>query len=203
MVEQFIHCFWGLCHTVVESHRGIVLISHQSGFLQACLHEFLHYFARVVLASLAATRDISLVHTLAQFAAVAILQERHHRGIVQGEHPFAVQSSLLCHFGRRGDEVLRKSSQVVLVVDDELEGICLGEHVLSEGELQHRDFLIELAQLLLLVGREVGTAAHKTLVGLFEEFLLLLVELLLRLVVIHILHSLEEGGVHRDVVAVL
>ena len=113
------------------------------------------------------------------------------------------RSSLLCHFGRRGDEVLRKSSQVVLVVDDELEGICLGEHVLSEGELQHRDFLVELAELLLLVGREVGTAAHKTLVGLFEEFLLLLVELLLRLVVIHILNSLEEGGIHRDVVAVL
>ena len=122
---------------------------------------------------------------------------------MQGEHPFAVQSSLLCHLGSRCDEVLGQSRKVVLVVDYELEGVCLCKHILSEGELQHRDFLIELAQLLLLVGIEVGTAAHETLVCLFEELLLFLVELFLRLVVIHVFHTLEEGGVHRDVVAVL
>ena len=47
-----------------------------------------------------------------------------------------------------------QSGKVCLIVNNEFEGIGLGKHVLSEGELQHRYFGIQLPKPLLLLSSE-------------------------------------------------
>ena len=203
LVQQTVNGLGGLCHAGLQRHGGEVVITHQTGLLQTGGHQLCADVGVVVLVAVVSAVDVAVENLLAQVAVVGILEEGHDAGVVQGEDPLAGHAVGLGGLGGCGDEVLGQSGQVFLLVNDQAEGVGLLEHVLSEGELEHGDAAVQLAQLGLTGRVEVGTAAHEVLVGLFQELLLLLVQLFLVLVLIDLLDALEQGGVQADVVAVL
>ena len=67
-------------------------------FLGAGLQYLINYWLIVVLAG-RSQRCIALVHLLTQVAVVGILQQRQAAGGVQGEHPFAFETTVGGFFG--------------------------------------------------------------------------------------------------------
>ncbi len=119
------------------------------------------------------------------------------------EEPPAVGEPGLFRGSRgHGHDRGRKAREIGLVVDDHLEGVCLGEDVLAELDRQRRQLLVELAEAGLAGGIEERAAADEVLVGVLEEEKLLAVELELVALVVDGLHAGEELLVEADVVAV-
>ena len=55
------------------------------------------------------------------------------------------------------------------IIDEEAEALLVLEVVLSEGEAQLAQLTLDLAQSLLLLGRELGTALAEAFVAALEE----------------------------------
>ena len=201
LVEQGIHLVGCLGHARLQRQRGIVFVPHQAGLLQAGLQQFAHHGLVVGVIAVVAAVGVGLEDLFAQGTVVGILQEGHHTGILQGKHPLALQSLLTGRLGGRGYQRGGQAGEVGFVVDDQLVGVRFLKHVLPEGELKQGDAAVQLAQLLLVGLTEVGAAAHKVLVGFFEQFRLLLVQSHAFAVVVHLLDAGKESGVERDVVA--
>ena len=64
---------------------------------------------------------------------------------------------------------MRKSFDRSGIIDEEAEALLVLEVVLSEGEAQFAQLTLDLAQSLLLLGRELGTALAEAFVAALEE----------------------------------
>ena len=122
---------------------------------------------------------------------------------MEREDPFALHALVLGGLRRVGDNISRQSRQVLLLVDHQLKIVGLAQDILAECQLEHGDALVQLAQLGLIGLREVGAAAYEALISQLEQFLLLLVEVHLSLVVVNRLHAGEQLRIQADVVRVL
>ena len=202
LVEQGIHLVGRLGHACLQCQRGIVFVPHQAGLLQAGLQQFAHHGLVVGVIAVVAAVGVRLEDLFAQGTVVGILQERHHAGVLQSKHPLALQSLLAGCLSGRCHQRGGQTGEIGFVVDDQLVGIRFLQHVLPEGELKQGDTAVQFAQFLLVGLTEVGSAAHKVLVGFFEQFRLLLVQPQAFAVVVHLLDAGKESGVERDIVAV-
>ena len=76
------------------------------------------------------------------------------------------------------------------------------QNVVAETQCQRRQQTVDFAEAILLVGGDVGTVAHKVLVGLLGQTQLFAFEAQCFALVVDRLHTLEELGVEHDVIAV-
>ena len=79
------------------------------------------------------------------------------------------------------------------IFDEEAESLLILEVVLPEGEAQLAQLTLDLAQSLLLLGRELGTALAEAFVAALEEAKVLCIELEALTYLPCLTGTLEEG----------
>ena len=146
-------------------------------------------------------RGVTVEDLLPQVPVLGEGQERKDRGGLRREHPLPLELRRLRGVGRRGDEGRGKAGEVFLAVDHEPEAVRLLQKVVGELQAQGRQLLVDLAEPLLLLGREVRASADEVLVRLLEELLLLDRERERRARLPDCLDAREELLVQEDVVA--
>ena len=145
-------------------------------------------------------RIASHIHLLAQFSLCRVGHEGRVAGEIQCEYP-SLQSLLLGCQGCCFAGCLRESVELCLVGDVQLEGLILLQQVLRELQGEHGSLLRQLAQPGLSCFVEQGTRAHKPLVAVVEEHLLLWRQL--TMMQVYLADALKELGVQSYVVGVL
>ena len=202
LVEQVVDRLRRFGHTLLEHQLGVVRVTHQLGLLQAQLDNLGRDSLVVIGIVAVATVVVGLIDLLAQFAVRAVLQHRIAARTLHVEHPLSGLTLLLGHLGCGSNVCLGQTGQTLDLIDYDKGVVRLVEQVLREVELQHRELLVQLAQLGLLGLVELGTAAHETLVAILEHLLLLGRQRQLAAHLIDRLDTGKESLVEVDVVAV-
>ena len=151
---------------------GKGLVAKELGLLLTQLEDAGDDSLVVVLVVVVATVDVAEIHLLAQLTVVGILQEGNPAGLVQGEEP-SLLAGCLSSLASSVDGALGQTCEVLLVGDDELEGVGLGQGILAKLDAGQRELLVNLHELGLLLGIEQGTTFHKHTVVFVEHHLLL------------------------------
>ena len=108
-IEQVVHVLLVLRHILFQYESGIILISHQSGFLQTSGNQLLNDLLIIILIIIVATIRIRLEDLLTQITLIGVLKERHHARIMEGKHPLTIQTILLGRLRRLDDHVFRQT----------------------------------------------------------------------------------------------
>ena len=108
-IKQVVHVLLVLRHILFQYESGIILISHQSGFLQTSGNQLLNDLLIIILIIIVATIRIRLEDLLTQITLIGVLKERHHARIMEGKHPLTIQTILLGRLRRLDDHVFRQT----------------------------------------------------------------------------------------------
>ena len=152
---------------------------------------------RILVDTLRILRHIQLA---TQFALRAVSHERRVTGEVERKHP----ALLLLLLRSQGSSLTSRVGQTVelsLICDMQRKGLVLLQQILRELQTEHRSLLRQLAQSLLTSGIQQRTTAHKTIVAVVEQHLLLRRQL--PMMPMHILDPLKQFLVQADVVRML
>ena len=98
-----------------------------------------------------------------------MLHEGEVAGGREGEEPAFALTLLLCKLTRYGECREGKPFDRSGIIDEEAEALLILEVVLPEGEAQLAQLTLDLAQSLLLLGRELGTALAEAFIAALEE----------------------------------
>ena len=199
-VQQGIYFIRRFRHAIFQDEGSIIVISHQFRLFEAQGDQIADDFLIVGLIAVIAPVDVAVEDFLTQSAVIRILQERHHTRIMQREKPFPLHPGCFSCFGRIRNQAFGQAGKVFLFIDHQLKIVCFLQHVLAESKLKHGNAAVQLTQLLLFVGRQIGSATNKILIGFFQQFLLLLVQIEFGLVVINGLHTVKKGRIQADIV---
>ena len=124
------------------------------------------------------------------------------RGVLQREHPLAVQSSAVRRLCRSGDIRRAEPRELRGTVEHE-RGILGGREQLARERIpQCRFFLVERAELHLVRLRQVRAGTHEPYVVSLDEVLLLRTESAILAVIVDSLDAREELGVEIYRIAV-
>ena len=200
LVEQVIYVLFVLRHILFQHVSGKVFVTQQFRFVEAGGNQLFHDFLVIILVAVIATVDISLEDLFTQSTVIGILQERHHARVMQRENPFPFHRVGSGCFGSSGNQRFGQACQVFLLVDNQLECIGFFQHILAESKFQHGDLLVQLTQLGLVVGIQVGPSAYESFVGFFQQLLLFLIQTERSLVVINSFHTGKESRVQADII---
>ena len=122
-----------------------------------------------------------------------MLHEGEVAGGGEGEEPAFALTLLLCQITRYGECREGEPFDCSGIIDEEAEALLVLEVVLSEGEAQLAQLTLDLAQSLLLLGRELGTALAEAFVAALEEAQVFGVELEALTCLPYLTDTLEEG----------
>ena len=136
LVEERTYSFCSLCHACFESECSIVVVAHELCLLDACFYKATNHLLVVILIAVVATVGIAFIHLLTEVAIFSILKERHYTRVVKREEPLALLTSSGCRFGSVVNEAFGKTSEVLFILNKELESVGFSKHVLTESELK-------------------------------------------------------------------
>ena len=140
------------------------------------------------------------IHLATKFATGAIGHEGRIRGEVEREHP-TLLALCLSLGGSSLASRIGQSVEIGLVCDMQGIGLVFLEQVLRELQTQHASLLSELTQAFLSFLVEQGTTAHKAVVTVVEQALLLLRQQ--TMVTVYVLHTPKEFFVEAHIIGML
>ena len=194
-----VHGLGGLGQTVVQHIVGVGLETKDIGTLQTEVDQSVDNLGVVKFAAVA-TSAVSLPHLLAQAAVGAIL----HKGFPRGQVEFEDQFAFGCFVGiggLLGGGNLVGSNAGGSSVKHQLIVVGSLQHILGKTQGERGNLLIQFTETSLFLGGNIGAAAHKALVGLFEQTHLFGIKTQTLTLVIDGLDTLKEFCVQGDVVA--
>ena len=201
VVEQLVNMGGLGGHAMLQHIVGKGVEAQQLRQLTAEIDQTLAYLKVIRVGSLMRTlRIASHIDLLAQVAAVGIGHKGRVALIVERKYP-ALKALLLGVVGSGLASRLGQSAQIVLVGDVQRVSLSLLQQVLRELQGEQSSLLGQLPELFLSSLVEQRTTSDKAVVFLVEQHLLLGRKL--AVVLIHILHALEQAWVENDIVAVL
>ena len=186
-------------HGVLERVFGIVLISHQLCLLGTQFGNLHHQWIGVELVGAVAAIDRCLIDLAAQVTVVQAGQQRLLGGVDDDDGVGCFLAQALSILGALCQVGLTQSCQVFLLVDPH-HGVVGGvRHQLAPLLLQVGNLEVDFLHTLHLLLVEQGTVAHKLLVGLFKQFLVLALQFL-EVSVIDLLDALKQWLVEGNLV---
>ena len=144
-----------LGHHVGEAIIGIARVAEEARLLGAQFHHFGRDGAIVARAFVFAPRDPSAKHLFAQITPRRHLQERFDRRACQRDGIFAFVAALRRRLGGSSALPIRQAIEIGFV-EDQREGILIGEHVLRKLRAERRKPFADLRKPRLRVRRLPG-----------------------------------------------
>ena len=190
LIEQFIHIFRRLCHSLVERFLRIGLLTEQFSQCQTCIDN-LHNDTGVVKLAAYTLRRIGHVELTADITIVKVLHHRNGRRRLEVKQP-TIKSFLLCIGTQNGLRVVIQPCQKRLICNKHRPCIGCLKYILAILQCQLTQFSSQFAIHLLVFRREIGAVISKTLVYIFQQFLLCLVQFEFSTLVIHRFDTQEE-----------
>ena len=196
LVKETVDSLGSLGHAVLKNELGIVVKTHDPGFLIVEVHH-LHDNGLVVIAiAVIATVQVSVEEFCPKHAVVVKLEERHDTGIVQSECPPAIHSLVRSPCRSRCHCRCRQTGKVILILNHQREVRRLLQHILLEKQLKFGKTGIDLTELLLLVFRKSGSGTLIAFVRLCQQTHLVLLQSECVPAVIYSLDAPEQLFVH-------
>ena len=200
LLQEIVDVVWRLGHGVVQRIGGIAGITHQLGLFGTQLGHLAHNLERVVLRiGTVGTMNRGLVNLFAQFAIV----KRGQRGLLRGVHDDngirCLATTTLCILLALSHIGVAHTCQIFLLVHPH-NGVVGGSlQQVAPLLLQVADAQVDLLHASHLVVRQKGTFAHKVLVDFLQQLLVFTRQLVV-LFIIHLLDTLEQRLVKRNLV---
>ena len=192
--QKSIDIFRGLCHCLLQRIGSIVRITHKFCLLGTQLGNLAHNGVGVELTSAVGTVDGSLIHLSAQVAVLETGEQRLLRGIDDDDSVRSLTAKTLgillalLHVGST------QSREFLLAIHPHHGFVGSFGQQVAPLLLQVGDAQVDCLHALFLIVRQQSTLAHKLLVSLLQEFLVLALERVM-LSVIHLSDAFEERHV--------
>ncbi len=169
LVQQSVDVFGSLGHVVVEHILGVGAVAEQMGPTRTQLHDLVDQPPVVQFVVMVALLDVGGIELLPQVAAGGVGQERQHAGFADIEEILLIAQPRLPRGIAGGAANSRGKSLHLLFAQHHPETGILLQQVFPETESKFRQTAVDLLELGLLFGGEIGSRTHEILIHLLTR----------------------------------
>ncbi len=169
LAQQVLYRFRALGHGAVKLQFRETLITQKACFLVPQFQGFRHSLGIVTIATVLTTGGPGIKGKLTQIRPRRGDQERFNDRPRQRDHMLAVMAALGGSFCHGGNQAVRQSGQIFLLLQNQYPVFLISQHVLAKLRRQRRQPLIDRGKFLLFSPSQFCTLLHETLVMLFQH----------------------------------